>query len=173
MLRSPDALVVTGIAGVLAFAFVWQFAFHELPCPLCLLQRAAFAMAGVALALNLLFYASPVHYGMAIAAALAGAAAAMRQILLHIVPGDPGYGSPIFGLHFYTWAFIAFIAIIVWCTLMLMLWRRWDRPSGGVLARAAPWLLMAMVAANALSTTLQCGFGPCPDNPTAYEMLNR
>jgi disulfide bond formation protein DsbB len=171
MMRSLDALAVTGIAGILAFAFGWQAAFHELPCPLCLLQRAAFAMAGLALSLNLLFFASPVHYGMAIVSALAGAAAAMRQILLHIGPGDPGYGSPFLGLHFYTWAFIAFVAIIAWCALMLMLWRWWERPPAGGLARLAPWVLMVMIAANAVTTTLQCGLGACPDNPTVYEWL--
>ena len=31
---------------------------------------------------------------------------AMRQILLHIMPGDPGYGSALLGYHYYCWAFI-------------------------------------------------------------------
>ncbi len=39
-----------------------------------------------------------VGQGMAIIAALLGALAASRQILLHILPGDPGFGSPVFGL---------------------------------------------------------------------------
>ncbi|MBC7203505.1 MAG: disulfide bond formation protein B, partial [Pusillimonas sp.] len=39
--RFLNTLGLTGITFVLAFAFVWQFAYNELPCPLCLLQRAA------------------------------------------------------------------------------------------------------------------------------------
>jgi hypothetical protein len=45
---------------------------------------------------------------MAIIAALLGSVAAGRQILLHMLPGDPGFGAPAFGLHLYTWCFIAF-----------------------------------------------------------------
>ena len=33
-----------------------------------------------------------------------GGAIAARQILLHIMPGDPGFGSAFLGMHFYTWA---------------------------------------------------------------------
>ena len=34
-----------------------------------------------------------------------------RQILLHITPGDPGYGSVVLGLHLYTWALLIFAAL--------------------------------------------------------------
>ena len=40
-----------------------------------------------------------VGQGMAIMGASLGALAAGRQILLHVLPGDPGFGSPAFGLH--------------------------------------------------------------------------
>ena len=35
-----------------------------------------------------------------------------RQVLLHILPGDPGYGGEVLGLHLYSWAFIVFATII-------------------------------------------------------------
>ena len=34
------------------------------------------------------------------------------------------------------------------------------------------WLFLLLTAANALSTTLECGFGPCPDDPTGYLWLS-
>ncbi len=171
--RTLDILSVFAIAAILAFAFFWQVAYHELPCPLCILQRVAFAMVGVAFLLNVRFFPSPVHYGMAILSALAGAAASTRQVLLHIAPGDQGYGSPIFGYHFYTLGLVAFVAIIAYCGVMLMLWRYWQRSASGGIALAAQWLLLAMIAGNAVTTTLQCGFYSCPDNPTRYLWLGR
>jgi hypothetical protein len=45
------------------------------------------------------FSRSGAWQGMAIIAAALGAVAAGRQVLLHILPGDPGFGFPVFGLH--------------------------------------------------------------------------
>ncbi len=113
--RVLNGLALLGVTSALGMAFFWQIAYDELPCPLCLLQRVALLLAGVGFLLNMRLGPSPMHYAMSIAAALGGMLAAGRQVLLHIAPGDPGYGSPFLGLHFYTWAFIAFAAIIVFC----------------------------------------------------------
>lgn len=174
--RILNGLALLGITGALAMAFFWQIAYDELPCPLCLLQRAALLLAGVGFLLNMRLGPSPMHYAMSIAAALGGMLASGRQVLLHIAPGDPGYGSPMLGLHFYTWGFIAFSAIIVFCTAMLAVDRKWGdnmlrKPVSllGVLVMA---LFFLMALANVGSTTLECGFGPCPDNPTSYQWLD-
>ena len=45
----------------------------------------------------------------------------MRQVSLHLAPGDPGYGSALFGLHFYTWALIAAIGIVCYVALVFIL----------------------------------------------------
>ena len=50
----------------------------------------------------------------------------MRQILLHIMPGDPGYGSALLGYHYYTWAFIGFAVAIVLIAAMLLFERQFD-----------------------------------------------
>jgi disulfide bond formation protein DsbB len=170
-----NALALLGITAALILAFVWQIVFNELPCPLCLLQRVAFVLAGAALLLNLRFGASPAHYAMVIAASLGGIVVSARQLLLHQGPGDPGYGSTLLNLHFYTWALIAFAALIAYCALMLVL----DRRAGdnaqprraGIIGGAIMWLFFLVVLANAASTTLECGVGPCPDNPAQYEWL--
>ena len=88
-----NALSLYAVALVLAAAFAAQFILHELPCPLCLLQRILFAALAVGPILNIRFGPRPSHYAMSLLAAVAGAVASTRQVLLHIMPGDAGYGS--------------------------------------------------------------------------------
>ena len=102
LVRLGNALGAMGIAIVLLVAFGLQFALGELPCPLCSLQRVALVLCGMGFLLNLRFGVQPLHYGLSILAALFGAMAAGRQVLLHIVPGTGAYGSALFGLHLYT-----------------------------------------------------------------------
>ena len=173
--RILNGLALLGISVILYMAFVWQFAYDELPCPLCLLQRAALVLAGVGFLLNMRVGPSPMHYAMSIAGALGGMVASGRQVLLHIAPGDPGYGTPFLGLHFYTWAFMAFSAIIVFCVVMLSVDRKWGdsmlKKPVSALGAVVMALFFVAVLANAGSTTLQCGFGPCPDDPVSYLWL--
>lgn len=174
--RGLNMLALAGICAVLGMAFLWQVAYKELPCPLCLLQRTAFVLVGIGLVLNVRFGPSPMHYGLILLSALGGAFVAGRQVLLHIAPGDPGYGSPFLGLHFYTWAFIAFVIIMVWVAVMLVIDRNasdhnslipMDSFTGFIM-----WLFFFLVAANVVSTLLECGFGPCADNPVTYLWLS-
>jgi disulfide bond formation protein DsbB len=174
--RSLDALGLLAIALVLAAAFADQLLHDELPCPLCLLQRVGFVLAGFGLAMNLVFGPRASHYALTILGAMAGGAVALRQILLHIVPGTGGYGDPFLGLHFYTWAAILFALIVLGSTLLLLFDARLSTSSAepepiGALARTALVLFTAMVVGNVVSTFLECGIGLCPDNPTEYEML--
>ncbi len=99
-----NALGLYAIAAVLAAAFAAQLLLHELPCPLCLLQRIQFAMLAIGPILNIRHGPRPSHYAVSLFAAIAGAAFATREVLLHIMPGDPGYGSALLGFHYYTWA---------------------------------------------------------------------
>lgn len=167
-----NVLALAGICAVLLVAFVWQVAFNELPCPLCLLQRVGFVLVGIGILLNVRFGPSPMHYALILFSALAGAFAAGRQVLLHIAPGDTGYGSPFLGMHFYTWAFVLFVLTVLWTGLMLVLDRACaDSPrvrNHGGLTRAIIWLFFLLVAANLVSTMLECGFGACPDDPVSY-----
>ena len=97
-------------------------------------------------------------------------------MLLHILPGDAGYGSALLGYHYYTWALIAFIAAIVLLAAMLLFDRQFEHraaqatvPDG--FALGAVWLVIGLTALNAVSTLLECGFGACADNPVVYELL--
>jgi len=170
-----NALGLYAIALILLVAFGAQLILHELPCPLCLLQRIQFAMLAAGPILNVRFGPRPSHYAVSLLTAAAGAAFAARQILLHVMPGDPGYGSALLGYHYYTWALLGFVAAIILIAAVLLFDRQFGdeaHPIGGF-ARAAVWLVLALTALNVISTLLECGFGACPDNPVTYELLKR
>jgi len=174
-----NAISLYAVALVLAAAFAAQLVLHELPCPLCLLQRILFAMLAIGPILNTRFGPRPSHYALSLLAAVAGAVASTRQVLLHIMPGDAGYGSALLGYHYYTWALIGFIAAIVLLAAVLLFDRQFEDdgaalpPTGGLFAHAAVWLVIALTSLNVISTLLECGFGACADNPTVYELLKR
>jgi disulfide bond formation protein DsbB len=174
-----NALGLYAIALVLAAAFAAQLLLGELPCPLCLLQRIQFALLAAGPMLNVRFGPRPSHYAASLLVAAAGAAVAMRQILLHIMPGDPGYGSALLGYHYYTWAFIGFAAAIVLIAAMLLFDRQFEDDGNtppvavGAFARVGVWLVIALTALNVISTLLECGFAACPDDPVAYKLLKR
>ena len=183
LVRLGNTLGTAGIALVLLAAFAAQFVLHELPCPLCQLQRLAFAMCGFCFLLNLRFGSQPLHYGAALFAALFGAMAAGRQILLHIAPGTGSYGSPLLGLHYYTWSFLLFVAVIAAVAVLLILSGRGqserDRldmrsaASFSGAARLAAYLLIGVTLANVVNSFVQCGFAECSADPTGYWLLQR
>jgi disulfide bond formation protein DsbB len=169
-LRLFNFLGLAGISAILLVAFFYQLVLGELPCPLCLLQRGAFVALGMGFLLNVYLGSAAAHYGIVIVSAVIGAATASRQVLLHIKPGDAGYGSALFGLHFYSWALVAFVAYLFYAGVLLMLetGRTPERGPMDRLSMAGAWLFLLVVAGNLVSTLLECGVGPCADNPTSY-----
>ena len=173
-----NALGLYAVAAVLAAAFAAQWLLHELPCPLCLLQRIQFAVLAIGPIMNVRWGPRPSHYAVSLLAAAAGAAFSTRQVLLHIMPGDAGYGTALFGFHYYTLAFIGFAAAIVLLAAMLLFDRQFEDdgatpPIGGAFARTAVWLVIVLTALNVISTLVECGFGACAENPVVYELLKR
>jgi disulfide bond formation protein DsbB len=172
-----NALALYAISAILLVAFYYQIALGELPCPLCMLQRVGIVALAFGPMLTLRYGPRPAHYGLVIIAALVGAVISARQVLLHIAPGDPGYGSAFLGYHFYTWAFVCFCLAIAASAAMLLVERPQlhepARPELGWFEIAAVWLVIAITLANALSVLLECGFAECPANPVHYELLMR
>jgi disulfide bond formation protein DsbB len=172
-----NALGLYGVALVLAAAFAAQWLLHELPCPLCLLQRFQFTVLAIGPILNVRYGPRPSHYALSLLAAAAGAAFSTRQILLHIMPGDAGYGSALFGYHYYTWAFVGFDAAIVLLAVMLLFDRQFEQREAtppaapDTFATTAVWLVIGLTALNVISTLVECGFAACADNPVVYELL--
>ena len=173
--RLLNALGLVAVDTVLVLAFVDQLWFRDLPCPLCILQRAGFVAAGFGLALNLILGPRPSHYGVMILGAVAGVVVSVRQILLHIVPGSGSYGNAILDLHLYSWALIAFLLIIIGSAIMLLFDRQFattERDRLKVLPVSAVVLFVSLVVANVVSTLAICGVGLCPETPGGYLIFN-
>ena len=64
-----NALSLYAVALVLAAAFAAQLLLHELPCPLCLLQRLQFTLLAIGPILNVRYGPRPSHYALSLSAA--------------------------------------------------------------------------------------------------------
>ena len=171
-----NTLGLLGMTAVLLIGFILQFVLNELPCPLCLLQRIGFVMVAFGFMLNVVYGPQSRHYGVILIGALYGVATSLRQVSLHVIPGTPGYGSPIFGMHYYTWAFVLFTATIFAVAVILILTNKAEslEPYKMTnLGRIACLLAIVVVALNALATFVECGPYQCPDNPVSYWLFNQ
>ncbi|MEI6254667.1 MAG: disulfide bond formation protein B, partial [Mycobacteriaceae bacterium] len=144
---------------VMLSAFFIQFVKGEFPCPLCMLQRYGMILSTLG-ALFIIMQArrgllTTARYaqglGLGLIGVLAGASVSVRQIELHILPGDPGYGEPFLRLHLYTWAFVTFAIVMIYVAVMLFLMPRGipQAPPAGSAARkvstAIIWLFIGVV----------------------------
>ena len=178
--RWINVLALFGLIGVLAGSLFLQFGVGEQPCPLCLVQRSGMIAIAVGPIMNLLWGMRPMHYALSILGAMVGSAGSVRQILLHIEPGDPGYGPAVFGLHLYTWALVTFAIAIVGCAFMLLWTKTFEAGDTGVVdqrgfLRFAAFVGIAWVTIDLLivgiSVVPECGLGMRPDNPADIQGL--
>ncbi len=172
------ALNVWVLVLILAAAFGVQLITGELPCPLCVVQRIALMMCALG-PLYVLVQARDralsgrdiaVGSGIAVIAALVGAAASGRQLLLHILPGDRGFGSPLFGFHLYTWCLIAFVCQIAASGLMLIgaAWLK-DEGVSWRITHVTAGAFVVIVIANLLSVIAEAGLNwDLPSDPVEY-----
>lgn len=174
---------VVVVCLVLLGAFSIQFVEQEIPCPLCILQRMAMMLCALGSTYIILQARSgslavadfAAGYGMSILGAVCGAAISTRQILIHIVPPDPGYGDPVMGLHLYTWALVVFMVVLIDSGLNLILIRELvtDRPLEFKWpSKAVTGLMGAVIVANTVSIFCQEGLHwILPDDPKRYELF--
>ena len=173
---------ILATCAVLLGALWAQYGLGEFPCPLCIIQRMAMMLAALGPAWLLCRAArGPVDahdfaqcYACSILAALVGGTVSARQTLLHIAPGDPGYGSPVLGMHLYTWAFVVFIVVVAASAVqMLFLPRRAEAHRVGLGARLSVLLLGAIIAVNVVAVFVESGFHwYLPDNPTSNRLID-
>jgi len=179
---------VLAYCGVVLSAFYIQFAMGEFPCPLCMLQRYGMFLSSLG-ALFVIMAArrgelTTARYaqglGMGLIGVLAGASVSVRQILLHIKPGDEGYGDPVLGIHLYTWAFITFAIVMIYVGVMLMLMPRGipHAPTVGSalhkVSTAIIWIFIGVIAANVVAIIFLEGFAPVlPDDPASYNLIDQ
>jgi disulfide bond formation protein DsbB len=174
--RFFNALELVAVIVMLLMAFGFQMVLKELPCPLCLLQRVGFIGIACGFLMNLRFGLRPSHYAMVLLSALFTSFVALRQIVLHVLPGTGSYGDAIFGLHLYTWSFITCMFIVIATTFMLGIDRQYRIPHRTnirkpILTQALFGMLSLLIVANIVSVGLECGLHACPDNPERYLWL--
>jgi disulfide bond formation protein DsbB len=172
-----------GITLVVATAFIFQFLMNEIPCPLCLLQRIGILAIGFGFLLNIHYEIRPVHYALSLLAAVLTAFVALRQVTLHIIPNDRGYGSELFGFHMYTWVFMLCILVIIYLSILLSIPRQYHlhkdservsevkNPIIKKLGHIVFMIYIFIIGSNIISTLTECGFQECPDNPISYKLF--
>ncbi|MGC1854152.1 MAG: disulfide bond formation protein B [Candidatus Aquirickettsiella sp.] len=176
IVKALNAIDALGLAFLLLVAFILQIRYHELPCPLCLLQRLGVLAIAFGFLLNVQFKIRPAHYTLSLISAMLTAAICVRQIFLHVIPGDPGYGLPLFGLHLYTWLFLLCVGVIIYISIIFSIFPQYeyDNPSKSkgmqLLTHAAFALVFLLASFNGISTYLECGIKACPDNPVKYKI---
>jgi disulfide bond formation protein DsbB len=178
LFRRLNAIGMLLVSVVLLSAFYGQLVEGELPCPLCLLQRVAYVAVLYGLMLNVINGPIPSHYSIITISAFFGAAVSMRQILLHIVPGTPPYGSPFLGYHYYTWAFIVF-ALVILGTAVIAAYSTQYRADHFIGFKDHRWvcklaivMALGITAANSVLAFVECGPLVCADNPVSYWLFS-
>jgi disulfide bond formation protein DsbB len=172
------ALNVWVLILILAAALAVQLVAGEPPCPLCVVQRVALMLCALGPLYTLLQARRSVltcrdiaiGNGIAIVSALLGALVSTRQVLLHILPGDRGFGSPVMGLHLYTWCLIAFVGQMAASAVMLIAagWIK-DQPSPRSIANITGIALAVIVFTNLLSVIAEAGLNwELPSGPVGY-----
>lgn len=121
--RRLNAVFVLAMCAMLLGAYGVQFILRELPCPLCLLQRAGMLGVAVGGLLNVKFGIRPSHYGIALISAMLDG-----QFDAEIVPP---LGYPLHGLAqaAFTLAFVVAVANALTTFLMCGLGACPDNPT--------------------------------------------
>ncbi|WP_102922799.1 disulfide bond formation protein B [Streptomyces noursei] len=177
-------LYVLGMCGTIGGAYIFQFGLWEYPCPMCLLQRMFMLLS--ALGPALIVYRSrkgtvttrdtASGWGWAIMCALLGSTVSITQVLMHIVPPDPGYAGALFGLHLYTWAAITFASAVLAAGTALVLTHEsepLDAATATPALRGLGTVSLYLLAFFALSNLVACFFlqgfhWQMPGDPTSY-----
>ncbi len=167
VIRTLNAAMALVLMGVLAAALYQQFFKQGPPCPLCLLQRLGMIGVAAGALMNLRFGIRTQYYALSLFSAFVGGAVSIRQILLHICPGFPVFGMPVYGLSLYTWAFIVFCC----CALAIIGFLFFYSPKDQSNFRLNYFEIMTfavvliIVFLDFFTTALQCGVGFCSDVP--------
>lgn len=169
--------VLAVLVGILSGALVLQFAYGELPCPLCLLERVAMFGVGFAIVQNFRDGFSERMTGLALIFAVLLLVIATRQSMLDIAP-RPGHayiGSAVFGLHMPVWAALIGLVLILAHALKITLLGATlpgtaPLPLLGAAARLLGYALLALCAVNFVAVVLQCGLNEC--HTFGYQLLS-
>lgn len=179
--KDINFLDLCGILLIIVAAFILQFFKHELPCPLCILQRAGLYFIALGLLMNINGIGLVLrNYAISGFGAMFMGVTALRQMLLHIVPGSGAYGDAIWGIHLYTWSLIiAFLFLVSIFTSMLFNIQN-NKPLStdhGILwlkrlGKIVNILFLILALFTSITTFMECGLSFCPDNPMHYRFAH-
>lgn len=162
-------LMLAVLAAILTAAMVMQYAFGEIPCPLCLLQRVAMFGCCFGLIVQLRSDNSERGTGIALIFAVLLLVISVRQTLLDLFP-RPGHdyvGIAVFGVHLPVWSVIIAVAFLLGFAVRLALFGGArgepdaERDSSGAVVRMVVLYVIAICAINFLSVIAQCGLDQC------------
>jgi disulfide bond formation protein DsbB len=148
---------------------VMQYAFGEIPCPLCLLQRYAMFGCCFGLMQQLRSGTSERGTGVSLIFTIVLLIISVRQTLLDLFP-RPGHdyiGSAVFGIHMPVWSVFIALALLVGFAVRFALFgspRVASKEENAAIRRAAQVLgayVVLICAVNFLSVIAQCGLGEC------------
>jgi disulfide bond formation protein DsbB len=162
-------LMLAVLAAILTAAMVMQYAFGEIPCPLCLLQRVAMFGCCFGLIVQLRSDNSERGTGIVLIFAVLLLLISVRQTLLDLFP-RPGHdyvGSAVFGVHLPVWSVIIAVALLLGFAVRLALFGGTrdepdaERDLSGAVVRMLVLYVIAICAINFLSVIAQCGLDQC------------
>jgi disulfide bond formation protein DsbB len=162
-------LMLSALAAILTAAMVMQYAFGEIPCPLCLLQRVAMLGCCFGLIQQLRAEGSERGSGISLVFALLLLVISVRQTLLDLFP-RPGHsyiGSAVLGMHMPVWSVLVAVALLAGFAIRFALFgapRAAPQTGGSLMHRCARGLEIYVVflcALNFVSVVLQCGLDEC------------
>jgi len=160
--------ILIALAAILTAAMILQYGYHELPCPLCLLQRVA--IFGICFALML-----QDRQGDRVRCIGLGIVSALFLLDICPLPERSYVGSAVLGLHMPVWSVLVALAVIAAFAVQLAALgggESREEASSPLLARIAAiagLYVTALCAINLVSAILQCGLGAC--HTTGYELL--
>ena len=162
-------LMLAALAAILTAAMILQYAFGEIPCPLCLLQRVAMLGCCFGLIRQLRAEGSERGSGISLVFALLLLVISVRQTLLDLFP-RPGHayiGSAVLGMHMEVWSVLVAVALLLGFAIRFALFgapRAAADAGGSLVHRCAQGLELYVVLLcllNFVSVVLQCGLGEC------------
>jgi len=148
------------LSAILLGAYVYQDVENQDPCSLCVLQRLAMICVAIGPIMNLKYKILAKHYAISAFGCLFGSAVALRQICLHICPGSPTFGYPVFGLELYTWSFLVFACSLLGLAVLLFIYKEEKEPLNWF-EKVAIALIALIAFSNMTTTFLECGLGAC------------
>ncbi len=162
--KNLNALEALILSGILFGALYLQIFNHEVPCPLCLLQRIGMLGVAASVLLNLRFGIQKAHYALAILFAVFGGFIALRQMALHACPNFPTFGIPFWGLSLYTWSFIIFGTSIIYNALLMLIFNsKIESKAMNWWCHLAFYAIFTVAFINILTTYQICSFGLCSE----------